>query len=140
MDLTKSLIVDCSTLPTSIIIVGVGNADFSLMEELDGDGGLLTDRKGRRCHRDIVQFVRFNESVQKGDLAEQVLKEIPEQLCSYMEQKGFKPVPVQPDMSLYQVQAQASAAEQLVGHHLGNAMVQNAAQNAVMQGMAQMNM
>ena len=110
------------------------------MEELDGDGGLLTDRKGRRCHRDIVQFVRFNESVQKGDLAEQVLKEIPEQLCSYMEQKGFKPVPVQPDMSLYQVQAQASAAEQLVGHHLGNAMVQNAAQNAVMQGMAQMNM
>jgi hypothetical protein len=29
--------VDSSRLPFSIIIIGVGNEDFSMMEELDGD-------------------------------------------------------------------------------------------------------
>lgn len=37
MDLTKELIVSMCELPVSIIIVGVGSADFSQMEELDGD-------------------------------------------------------------------------------------------------------
>jgi hypothetical protein len=37
MDLTKELIVSMCDLPVSIIIVGVGRADFSQMEELDGD-------------------------------------------------------------------------------------------------------
>lgn len=36
MEETKSLIVDMGALPISIIIVGVGNADFSNMEVLDG--------------------------------------------------------------------------------------------------------
>jgi copine 1/2/3 len=40
---TKSEIVELSSLPCSIIIVGVGAADFSAMEELDGDGGVLRD-------------------------------------------------------------------------------------------------
>ena len=40
-----------SKLPMSIIIVGVGDSDFSSMEELDGDGGRLkfksqVNRKG----------------------------------------------------------------------------------------------
>jgi hypothetical protein len=38
MSQTKSAIVDLSRLPCSIIIVGVGNADFSSMNALDGDG------------------------------------------------------------------------------------------------------
>jgi len=54
MSETKSAIVDLSSLPCSIIIVGVGNADFSSMDELDGDGGLLKDDRGRSCTRDIV--------------------------------------------------------------------------------------
>ena len=36
MNDTIKKIIDCSDLPLSIIIVGVGNADFSNMEELDG--------------------------------------------------------------------------------------------------------
>lgn len=43
---TKRLIVESSELPTSIIIVGVGNANFNMMEELDGDDGVLTDYLG----------------------------------------------------------------------------------------------
>ena len=40
--------------PCSIIIVGLGNADFSAMEELDGDDGLLRDLRGRVVARDLV--------------------------------------------------------------------------------------
>ena len=47
------------------------------MEELDGDGGSLTNCMGKVCPRDIVQFVRFTEAMQRGNLAEQVLKEVP---------------------------------------------------------------
>ena len=46
MPRTKQLIVQLSSLPCSIIIVGIGNADFSAMEELDGDDGILRDDMG----------------------------------------------------------------------------------------------
>lgn len=47
-DMTETIdkIVMASGLPTSIIIVGVGNADFSNMEQLDGDDGLLRNSYG----------------------------------------------------------------------------------------------
>jgi hypothetical protein len=48
MAMTKSLIVDASVLPMSIIIVGIGNADFENMVELDCDAGMLTDERGRK--------------------------------------------------------------------------------------------
>ncbi len=38
---TIRLLVDLSALPASIIIVGIGNADFSQMEALDGDVKIL---------------------------------------------------------------------------------------------------
>ena len=37
MDQTKEAVVVASALPMSIIIVGVGSADFAMMEELDSD-------------------------------------------------------------------------------------------------------
>ena len=88
---TIRLLVDLSALPCSIIIVGVGNADFSQMEDLDGDGQILRDDRGRPCMRDIVQFVRFTECVARGNLAEEVLKEVPPQFCQHMERIGFRP-------------------------------------------------
>jgi len=56
---TKRAIVYASTLPYSIIIVGVGSADFSAMDALDCDTGLLRDQDGHVAQRDIVQFVPF---------------------------------------------------------------------------------
>lgn len=97
MPATKTLMVELSSMPCSVIIVGVGNADFGAMEELDGDGGLLRDDRGYAVERDIVQFVEYNECMKKGDLAEQVLKEVPDQLCSYMENKNFKATAVNQD-------------------------------------------
>ena len=49
----------------SIIIVGVGSADFSTMELLDGDDGMLCCN-GSVAQRDIVQFVPFREATAKG--------------------------------------------------------------------------
>ncbi len=44
--------------------------------------------------RDIVQFVEYTKVIAKGDLAEQVLMELPNQFVSYMHMIGApKPVP-----------------------------------------------
>ena len=61
IDETCQALVAASHLPMSVIIVGVGNADFSLMEFLDGDDGSLVDRFGNTAARDIVQFVPFRD-------------------------------------------------------------------------------
>jgi hypothetical protein len=90
MPRTKELIVAASALPCSIIIVGVGNADFTMMEELDSDDSLLRAPSGKVASRDIVQFVQFNECMKKGNLAEQVLMEVPEQVSGYCNQVGWK--------------------------------------------------
>ena len=45
----------------SIIIVGVGSADFSDMRMLDGDDGTLRSPSGEPACRDIVQFVAFRD-------------------------------------------------------------------------------
>ena len=84
MSETKNLIVQNSNLPISLIIVGIGNADFSNMNELDGDGG-LNSSNGQKCQRDIVQFVPFNKFAGKADLlSKELLKEIPGQIVQYM--------------------------------------------------------
>lgn len=88
---TLQAIVNLSSLPCSIIIVGVGSANFENMNRLDGDGGPLRDNQGRQVIRDIVQFVAFNECIKKGNLAEEVLKEVPNQFVSYMLMKGIAP-------------------------------------------------
>lgn len=63
MDQTKQAIVNSSKLPMSIIIVGVGEADFKAMEVLDGDNGVLRSPSGEAALRDIVQFVPFKNFV-----------------------------------------------------------------------------
>lgn len=39
----------------------------------------------------------------RGNLAEEVLKEIPEQVCLYMDGIGFKPMPIAFDPAMYNV-------------------------------------
>lgn len=62
MEETVAAVVEASHHPISIIIVGVGHADFTNMNILDGDGGLLrSTRTGRTASRDCVQFVPFSQ-------------------------------------------------------------------------------
>lgn len=63
---TKLALVRASALPMSLIIVGVGGADFAAMNELDGDNGILRAMNGEPVKRDIVQFVPFRDFKQVG--------------------------------------------------------------------------
>ncbi|KAK7881384.1 hypothetical protein WMY93_029793 [Mugilogobius chulae] len=93
MDQTRSAIVNASRLPMSIIIVGVGGADFSAMEFLDGDDGRLRSMTGEPAMRDIVQFVPFRQfkDAPVQALAQSVLAELPQQLSSYFALMKLKP-------------------------------------------------
>jgi len=82
MEETKDLIVRAAALPLSVIIVGVGNGDFTNMEILDGDYGLVNS-KGEKAKRDLVQFVPFKEFNDMNSLAQEVLREVPDQLVEY---------------------------------------------------------
>jgi len=113
---TRDLICQAAHLPASVIIVGIGNEKFEMMQALDGDTEPLCDRNGNKCARDIVQFVKFKECMKQGNLAEQVLKEVPEQVCKFMEKVSFVPQPVQVNQAIYEVQAAATPAEQMIQH------------------------
>ncbi|KAJ3602392.1 hypothetical protein NHX12_030147, partial [Muraenolepis orangiensis] len=100
---TKEAVVNAAGLPMSIIIVGVGPAEFDAMEELDGDEVRVSSR-GRFAERDIVQFVPFrdymdrsgNQVLSMARLAKDVLAEIPDQLLSFMRSRGIEPRPAVP--------------------------------------------
>ena len=92
IDATIDELVDGSSLPLSVIIIGVGRADFSSMTVLDADENPLISSKGIRAARDLVQFVpflKFESNPEK--LANEVLYEIPGQILEYYEQNNLDP-------------------------------------------------
>ena len=93
MDPTIDAIIKSCNMPLSILIVGVGDADFTLMERLDGDDGKLTSpTNGFFASRDIVQFVALKDFASRPlAFSTELLAEIPHQLCSFMLSKGIKP-------------------------------------------------
>ncbi|CDQ67758.1 unnamed protein product [Oncorhynchus mykiss] len=95
-DQTRDAIVKASRLPMSIIIIGVGEANFKAMELLDGDEGILKSLSGKPVARDIVQFVPFRQFANdpKEALAQSVLAEVPNQLMSYFKMLKLDPVNV----------------------------------------------
>ncbi|KAF7638895.1 hypothetical protein Mgra_00001704 [Meloidogyne graminicola] len=100
---TKEEIIKASSLPLSIIVVGVGYDTFDEMKVLDSDNRLLCSHK-KYAKRDIVQFVQIRKFLPphrtmselelaqaKGKLAKEVLFEVPGQLIGYMKSKGIYP-------------------------------------------------
>jgi hypothetical protein len=90
---TTDAIVAAGRIPLSIIIVGVGNANFDAMDVLDADDVPLLSRSGHKMCRDLVQFVPFNRFTNRhySVLAAEVLEEIPRQLCQWAEMNGVYP-------------------------------------------------
>uniref|UniRef100_A0A914WKY8 Copine-3 n=1 Tax=Plectus sambesii TaxID=2011161 RepID=A0A914WKY8_9BILA len=115
---TITAIIDASSLPLSIIIVGVGRNNFDTMERLDADRKRLSIDK-KKAERDIVQFVRFDQIKKKNlssaeavqaKLAREVLREVPKQLTSWMSKNHISPrSPVQVDGE--QLPAQPASVE-----------------------------
>ncbi|KAK0602311.1 hypothetical protein LWI29_032211 [Acer saccharum] len=94
---TEDALVRASDLPLSILIVGVGGADFTQMEILDADNGCrLESSTGRVATRDIVQFVPMRE-VHSGRISavQALLEELPGQFLSYMRPRDIKPRNIQ---------------------------------------------
>ncbi|KAM8881474.1 copine-3-like [Synchiropus picturatus] len=92
MDETRTAIVEASHLPMSIIIVGVGGADFEAMEFLDSDERLLRSPRGDTAARDIVQFVPFRMfNGNHMTLTQSVLAELPDQVTSFFNSYKLKP-------------------------------------------------
>jgi hypothetical protein len=83
---TCKLVIQMSYMPTSIIIVGIGEEDFSQMEVLDADTKVLTDDLGRPAARDIIQFVKLNDmnELAKVEVEENILTEVPHHFVDYM--------------------------------------------------------
>lgn len=117
MEATTHELVAASSLPLSVIIVGVGDEDFTKMRELDADDKPLYSKQlDKYMDRDIVQFVPFSRfKTNTEELAKQVLFEVPEQLLSYMEGKNIKPgVPKVTSQTLESLQRQISMSAQPV--------------------------
>ena len=92
IDETINALVEASFLPISVIIIGIGNADFSNMNILDADEEPLYDDKNRKASRDLVQFVPFKDFKDNPHkLAEEVLEEIPRQIVEYYQHQNIPP-------------------------------------------------
>lgn len=94
LDETKNAIVEADDAPLSILIVGVGDADFGSMEFLDSDGAPLTHSVTRKAsRRDIVQFVAMRNFFSKPPeiVAAELLKEIPGQVVKWAQLNRLAP-------------------------------------------------
>ena len=81
---TIDALVEASSLPLSVIIIGIGNENFQAMKELDGDFKPLISSNGSKSKRDLVKFIRFNEyKYTPNKLEEQVLEKINRQASEY---------------------------------------------------------
>ncbi|XP_010546102.1 PREDICTED: protein BONZAI 2-like [Tarenaya hassleriana] len=91
---TKDALVSASDLPLSILIIGVGGADFKEMEILDADKGeRLESSSGRVASRDIVQFVALRDVQYGGEasVVQSLLAELPTQFLTYMRTRKITP-------------------------------------------------
>ena len=130
MDSTKNAIVEAALYPISIIIVGVGEADFAAMDVLDGDSERLKNTLGKPADRDIVQFVPMRDFVDlsashssnlnsnttnqkllfsQARLAQEVLREIPTQVTEWMEKNKKLPM----NLRLQQIDSKQTRAKPL---------------------------
>ena len=94
-DIEKTIdeLVEGSFLPLSVIIIGIGKANFSSMKILDADENCLVNSEGKKAARDLVQFVPFLKYESNPEqMANEVLAEIPRQIIEYYELKNLDPI------------------------------------------------
>ena len=89
---TIDALVEASFQPLSVIIIGIGDADFKKMEILDGDEVPLISSNGKKRVRDLVQFVPFSKfQNDEKILSKEVLEEIPRQIVEYYSMNNLNP-------------------------------------------------
>ncbi|KAJ6252864.1 copine-8 [Anaeramoeba flamelloides] len=84
---SKEIVLAARDLPIAIVIVGIGDADFSKMDRLDGDDVRIS-YQDEEAKRDIVQFVPLRDFTKNGNLDMEgltmaTLEELPDQIVEY---------------------------------------------------------
>lgn len=96
---TVDRIIEASALPLSIVIVGLGDGDFSQVRKLDQDEVKLKGNKsGKESKRDMIDFIDFKDylcekrtPLTEINLARKTFAEIPSQFVKYMQDKSIRP-------------------------------------------------
>ena len=82
---TIEKLIQYSKLPLSVIFVGVGDGDFTDMEQFnDSYNKLFSSNLKEYAIRDIVQFVPFNNFDNPQSMAKQVFMKLSKQSVEYM--------------------------------------------------------
>ena len=82
---TVAALDEVSEAPLSIIVIGVGNADFGGMRFVDDHR-----QSGKRDILQFVEFNRYNNNVPA--FTKEALHELPEQLVGYFTKHGIMPL------------------------------------------------
>lgn len=82
---TKDLLVQASSLPFSLIVIGIGNFDFKEMEVFNQPKEEFVASNGDISSRANTRFFKFNDlkDLNDGLMAKEVLDTIPFQICEY---------------------------------------------------------
>ncbi|ORX79768.1 Copine-domain-containing protein [Anaeromyces robustus] len=90
---TLDAIVNNSGKAMSIIIVGVGDCNFTDMNILDSDNKKLVSSSGKEADRDMVNFIQLNKyrDDSPAELSQAVLNEIPNQLQTFVNKYRIVP-------------------------------------------------
>ena len=89
LDETIDAVIEASYLPFSLIIIGIGNGDFTKMMKFDINA---IPSNGKQRLRDCVKFVTFNAYKHNiPELQKEVFEDIPNQMVEYYSKIKFYP-------------------------------------------------
>ena len=87
----KDLIVS-SSLPISIVIIGLGKGPFTKLENVEQQFLTLKDDEGNKPQRKCLRFVSFNKNSKNfQNTAKNSLSNIPEEMVEYLGIKNIEP-------------------------------------------------
>ncbi|GBG62042.1 hypothetical protein CBR_g28518 [Chara braunii] len=90
MEATWNALEEASQLPLSVVIAGVGDADFSSMEVLNEENRHSRTRQSEG--RNITRFVAMNQMADSDImLASELLCDLPDHLVEFMRMRGIVP-------------------------------------------------
>ena len=90
-DFINELIIS-STLPISIIIVGLGKDHFTKLENIDTNFLNLTNEEGMKAKRKCIKFISFNKCLKNfQNTVKKSLISIPDEMIEYLTLKNIVP-------------------------------------------------
>ena len=89
--LINELIIS-STLPISVIIVGLGKGPFTKLENMDTNFVNLSDYEGKKAKRKCIKFISFNKCLKNlQNTVKNSLSNIPDEMIEYLTFKNIVP-------------------------------------------------